>query len=96
MLGYNLGAEWDGETANPTYIYTLTSGLSIYKSLSGFVEVYGFIPMNAISNHRIDGGFTYLIGNDLQLDISGGIGTSSLAPRYFISGGVSYRFRCRK
>lgn len=95
-IGYNLGAEWDGETANPTYIYTLTSGVSIYKGLSGFLELYGFIPMNAISDHRIDGGITYLIGNDFQLDISGGIGTSSLAPRYFISGGISYRFRLRK
>jgi Putative MetA-pathway of phenol degradation len=31
-LAYNLGAEWDGDTPQPTFIYTLTSGLSITQN----------------------------------------------------------------
>lgn len=96
ILGYNIGAEWDGESARPTYIYTLTTGASIYKELSGFVEVYGYFPIQGIQDHRIDGGFTYLLNHDLQLDLSAGIGLSKYSPDYFISGGISYRFRCKK
>jgi dsRNA-specific ribonuclease len=30
-FSYNLGAEWNGETAEPTFIYTLTTGYSFSK-----------------------------------------------------------------
>ena len=96
MIGYNLGAEWDGAQPKPTYIYTLTAGINIYKGINGFVEIYGFIPTGTISDHRFDGGFTFSLSDNIQLDISTGFRLTSLAPKYFMSGGVSYRFKCSK
>ncbi len=92
-LGYNLGAEWDGFTPEPTFIYTLTSGFSLTEKLGSYVEVYGFIPQKDKADHRFDGGFTYLVNNDVMLDISGGAGFSKSSPDYYTSLGFSFRFR---
>jgi Putative MetA-pathway of phenol degradation len=91
-LAYNLGAEWDGETPNPTFIYTLTTGYSITKKLGSYLEFYGFSPQNQSIEHRFDGGLTYLINQNIMVDISAGVGLTSNAPKNFISLGFSYRF----
>jgi hypothetical protein len=92
-LSYNLGAEWDGETPVPTFIYTLTTGYSFTEKISGYVELYGFIPQMNQADHRFDGGFNYLINPNHQLDISAGVGLSNISPAYFISLGYSFRFK---
>lgn len=95
-LAYNLGAEWDGETPEPTFIYTLTTGFNITKKLGSYLELYGFSPQNQQTDHRLDGGLTYLINNNVMIDISGGLGLTSNAPKYFVSLGFSYRFKTKK
>jgi hypothetical protein len=94
-LAYNLGAEWDGITPEPTFIYTLTTGFGISEKLGSYLELYGFSPQNQQSDHRFDGGFTYLINKNVMMDISGGLGISSNPPNYFISLGFSYRFKIK-
>lgn len=95
-LGYNLGAEWDGETPEPSFIYTLTTGFSLGKKTGAYVEVYGFAPQHDKADHRLDGGFTYLLNKDFQFDLSGGVGLTENAPDYYGAVGVSYRFAVRK
>jgi Putative MetA-pathway of phenol degradation len=92
-LAYNLGAEWDGETPEPTFIYTLTSGMSITQKLGAYIELYGFAPQNNIADHRADGGLTYLITNDVMVDISGGFGISKHSPQSYFALGFSYRIK---
>jgi Putative MetA-pathway of phenol degradation len=94
-LAYNLGAEWDGETPEPTFIYTLTSGMSITEKLGAYVELYGFAPQNDKADHRADGGFTYLITNDVMVDISGGFGITKESPDNYFALGFSYRFNTK-
>jgi hypothetical protein len=91
-LAYNIGAEWDGETAAHTYIYTLTTGIAVTNKLGGYAELYGFAPAHAAQDHRCDGGFTYLINPNIIADISAGIGITSNAPKQYVSLGFSYRF----
>jgi Putative MetA-pathway of phenol degradation len=95
-LAYNLGAEWDGETPEPTFIYTLTSGMSITEKLGAYIELYGFAPQNQSADHRADGGFTYLITNDVMIDISGGFGVTKQSPDNYFAFGFSYRFNTKK
>ncbi|HMI06817.1 MAG TPA: transporter [Flavobacterium sp.] len=90
-LGYNLGAEWDGETAEPTFIYTLTTGISLSEKTGCFIEVYGFAPQKDKADHRFDCGFTYLISNNCMVDASGGFGITENAPDYFAAVGFSFR-----
>jgi hypothetical protein len=94
-LAYNLGAEWDGETPEPTFIYTLTSGMSITEKLGAYIELYGFAPQNKIADLRADGGFTYLITNDVMVDISGGFGITKESPDNYFALGFSYRFNTK-
>jgi Putative MetA-pathway of phenol degradation len=94
-LAYNLGAEWDGETPEPTFIYTLTTGFSITEKLGAYIELYGFAPQNDKADHRADGGFTYLITNDVMVDISGGFGITKESPKNYFALGFSYRFNTK-
>jgi hypothetical protein len=92
-LAYNLGMEWDGETAKHTYIYTLTTGFSLSDKIGCYTELYGFISNYGKPDHRFDGGFTWLINNDIMADLSGGVGITNNAPKGYLSLGFSYRFK---
>ncbi|MDR7369884.1 transporter [Flavobacterium aquidurense] len=92
-LSYNLGAEWDGITPEPTFIYTLTTGYTFSEKISGYVELYGFLPQYQEPDHRFDAGLNYLFNDNHQLDISGGIGISDTSPDYFLALGYSFRFK---
>ena len=90
-LSYNLGAEWDGFSPEPTFIYTLTSGYMISKKLGFYTEFFGFAPQNQNSQHSFDGGFTYLINTNFMVDLSSGFGITSNAPKYYFAIGFSFR-----
>jgi hypothetical protein len=90
-LGYNLGAEWDGESANAMFFYTLSFGAEISNKIGAFIEVFGTLPEKGLSSHLTDAGITYLVVSNLQLDISVGLALNNNAPDNFISFGFSWR-----
>ncbi|MGZ5197189.1 MAG: transporter [Kaistella sp.] len=94
-LGYNLGAEWNGETPDATGIYTVSTAYSFNEKLGGFAELYGFLNEFQKPDHRFDAGLTYLINDDFQIDASAGVGISEIAPKHFLSCGLSYRFNTK-
>ncbi len=90
-LGYNLGAEWDGESAIPGYFYSLALGIGLTDHIGMFVEGYGLIPEEGEAEHLFDAGFTFLLLPTFQLDLSGGLGLNDYAIDNFISVGLTYR-----
>ncbi len=92
-LGYNFGAEWDGKSAEPIFIYTLSAGYSLSNKVGAFTEVYGFAPQQSKADHRFDCGFNYLLRQNVLFDISGGVGLTENAPDYFIALGFSFRLK---
>jgi hypothetical protein len=90
-LSYNLGAEWDGFSAEPTFIYTLTTGYSITKKLGSYIELFGFSPQNQKTSHNFDGGLTYLINDNFMLDLSSGFGITKNAIKNYFAIGFSFR-----
>ena len=90
-LGYNLGAEWDGQTALPRYFYSVALGVGVTDKLGAFVESYGLIAENGNAEHLVDAGFTFLILPNFQFDVSGGIGLNDDAIDNFVSVGLTYR-----
>ncbi|MFM7773891.1 MAG: transporter [Candidatus Kapaibacterium sp.] len=92
-LSYNLGAEWTGEDAEHTYIYTLTAGAPLTDRLGFYVEAYGFAPADSPADHRADGGLTYLVNDNLMLDVSGGLGLVNTALDHYVALGVSWRWK---
>jgi hypothetical protein len=95
-LSYNIGAEWDGFTAEPAFIYTLTAGYSITDKIGSYAEVYGFLPQKNKADHRTDAGFTYFLSNNMMVDLSGGVRLNSIAPKSYVALGFSFRFNTRK
>lgn len=90
-LSYNLGAEWNGFDAEPTFIYTTAIGYSISDKFGTFFEIFGFAPQENKANHNFDCGITYLINDNFMLDLSGGLGITKNAPDNFYAIGFSFR-----
>jgi hypothetical protein len=100
-LGYNVGMKWaseegpgGGHRTLSSYIYTAALGTAVSERTGAFVELFGEIPASAPGGpaHSVDGGMTYLVRDNLQLDLAGGIGLSDDADDWFIGIGVSARF----
>ncbi len=92
-VGYNLGAEWDGETPSPLYIYTFTAGLAAGEKLGLYAELYGFASTDSPPDHRADAGLTYLINQNFMADVSAGLGLGNSQLKNYLSLGFSYRFK---
>jgi len=90
-IGYNIGADWDGETARAAWYYSVAPGFSIGERWGCFIEAYGYIVEKSTPVHMADGGITFLVINNLQLDVSAGFGINEQAPDGFVSGGLSWR-----
>lgn len=89
-FAYNLGAGWDGNSSSVSYVYTTVLGYRITEKIGCFFEVYGDFPESDRANHLLNGGFTYLLSNTIQLDLSGGTGLNT-DQDFFISTGISFR-----
>lgn len=90
-LGYNLGMAWDGYVTTANFVYTIAYGYSISDKVGTFLEIYGDLPEDSYFNHFWDAGFTYLIDNNFQLDISTGTGITQKIQDIYISAGISFR-----
>jgi len=91
-IGYNIGAEWDGEIPAPAYFYSVALRIGLTDKFGMYVEGFGLLPEEGDSQHQFDAGFTYLVLPNFQLDISGGIGLNDYAMDNFLGFGLTYRF----
>lgn len=90
-FSYNLGAEWDGFSPEPTFIYTVATGYSITEKWGSYIEIFGFAPQNQTAYHSFDGGCTYLISQNFMVDLSAGVGITQNAPNHYWALGFSFR-----
>lgn len=73
-----------------TVAYTLT------ETWGAYTEWFALLPHSsetARPEHYFNGGFTYLVSNDIQWDIRAGTGLNSAADDYFVGTGLSIRFQ---
>ena len=91
LFGYNLGFAYNGETPDGFFVYSAVLSYNITTKLAAFIEGYGNFDHGNLPNHLIDGGLTYLIRHNFQLDLSAGTGISDNTDKYFINLGFSWR-----
>lgn len=91
-FGYNVGFAYDGEgKSDGFFTYSGFFGYTISKRFWSFAEIYGNFDNADLPNHKVDAGLTYVIRNNLQLDVSGGFGLATDVTQYFVSAGLSWR-----
>lgn len=73
---------------------TLSGSLSLTDRLGSFLEWYGFSEetKDGPSTHYVDGGVTWLINDDLQVDARVGTGLNDADPDWFVGIGAGVRF----
>lgn len=76
---------------------SLTAAFSLTEQLGAYTEWFAFFPHGARepgigAEHYVNGGFTYLVHNDLQFDIRAGFGLNDRADDFFTGTGFSYRW----
>lgn len=87
------GAE-DGNNRLHQLGATLSGSLSVTDRLGSFLEWYGFSEEteDGPSTHYVNGGVTWLINNDLQVDARVGTGLNDADPDWFVGVGAAVRF----
>lgn len=75
-LGYNLGYGYFGK-GQGDFLYSLAIGFPITEKLGTYAEAYGSIFNMTDFDANVDGGFTYLLKDNIQLDYSFGLGIST-------------------
>jgi hypothetical protein len=90
------GITWNGNNSVPRYNYVLNLSLSPSARLGLFAELYGGREAGVLATF-VDGGISWLLTNDLQLGLhgglgqGGGLGSSQGVDNFFVSTGVSWR-----
>jgi len=94
-FGYNIGAEWDGESGTPYWVYTIAPGFNIGKKWYTYIEFFGAIRKNEPPQHSADGGIACYFSDNSKLDFSGGLGLSKESFDYYFAIGYSFRLNTR-
>src|SRR5262245_41243866 len=76
---------------------SFTLGYRLSKKLGAYTEWFAFFPAGSIDpetgpEHYFDGGFTYLVNDNFQLDIRAGVGLNDHADDFFAGAGFAVRF----
>ena len=90
-MAYNVGGEWDGQSAGGAGIYTFTIGVGVSEQIGSYLEVFGEMPAGGPPEHMIDGGLTFRPVPHIQFDASAGVGLNAAAADYYLSAGASIR-----
>ena len=89
----NWGAFWNGNDAIPTCFYVLNLSYDITDRWGIYIEHYARINQGDWRAY-FDGGGSFLVNNDLQLDLYAGYGSfEKINLDWYISAGISWRIR---
>jgi hypothetical protein len=94
------GITWNGNNSVPRYNYVINVSISPSARLGVFAELYGGREAGVLATF-FDGGVSWLLTNDLQIGLhgglgqGGGLGSSQGINSYFVSAGVSWRTKRR-
>jgi hypothetical protein len=97
-LSSNLNYSWlrdgDADDRFGQAAVSLSAGLSVTDRLGAYLEAFGFSEeqVDGPSTKYINGGFSYLVTNDLKVDIRAGAGLNDASPDWFVGVGGGVRF----
>lgn len=96
-LGSNLNYAYLSEEGDRFHQFSgsLTLGYKLTDRWGTYIEYFGFVPASkdGPGESFFNGGLTYLVNDNLQLDARAGVGASNgKSPDYFVGVGVAWRW----
>lgn len=87
-------AKWPTEDHDRFYQTDVAvgTGFSLTDRIGTFIEYFSFLPDDNGPSHHLDAGLTYLVNNNLQLDLNGGIGLNERADDLYTGIGFAWRW----
>ncbi|HEY8503710.1 MAG TPA: transporter [Gemmataceae bacterium] len=87
----------DGGHDFVTLAQSVTLGYGLTERFGAYTEWYALFPTSAVEpglgpQHFFNGGFTYLVGPNFQLDIRAGLGLNRRADDFFTGTGFVVRY----
>lgn len=85
-----------GGRAYTEWAQSAAAAFSLTDEIGAYAEWYALFPHSASgveNQHYLNGGFTYLLSNDVQFDVRAGYGLNAASDDLFIGTGVSMRFK---
>ena len=92
-VGYSIGVDFPSDVDYSVGTYTFVTGFTISNKIGAFIEAYGDFSKYMYAQNKINGGVTYLIHPQLQLDFAGGFGLSEYSANSYYSFGLIYLFK---
>lgn len=86
-IGYNIGYDWFSKSGGE-FIYSAALGVVLSERLGAYAEIYGSVTNTKVLQINANSGLTYLVKENIQLDISAGSGLNN--KMVYISAGISY------
>jgi len=79
------------------FAQSATIGYTLTERLGAYTEWFALFPHEAVDpdtevEHYFNGGFTFLVNNNVQLDIRAGLGLNEAADNFFTGSGASFRW----
>lgn len=95
-LNYNIGYLWDNLRGKSMLTTSVCFNYLPTRRLGLFIEYFSFIPDSWPGEQGMDGGLTFLVIDELQIDFS--IGSSVIEGQniFFASSGISFRISKEK
>ncbi len=98
-LGYNVARIWSSEEdadgdrdTTASIAYSIVLGIAVSDRLGTFVELFGETPIDeGKPGHSFDTGVTYLLADNLQIDVLAGVALSEAADDWFAGAGLVWR-----
>ena len=84
------------DAAYTEWAQSLALGYTLTEQLGAYTEWFALFPHSAdtaLPEHYLNGGFAYLINDDIQWDVFAGLGLNDAADDYFVGTGISIRFQ---
>ena len=87
---YNVGEEWDGESATPTTFLGLSLYFSFNDNLGAFVDTYNYFHPEAENQYMGEFGLFWQVSRRVQLDVEADFDLQNIGKYYSVGCGVSW------
>ncbi|QDU80837.1 hypothetical protein Pla110_25730 [Polystyrenella longa] len=92
---FNIAVDEETASSYTEWAQSWTVATSLSDKTGMYTEWFAFFPDDADTaqvEHYLNGGFTYLVNDDIQLDVRAGTGLNGAAEDFFTGVGMSIRF----